>query len=134
MAIFVDTNIFLRFLLADHPQQSPRCKKLFERAAKGKVKLVTSELAIAEIAWVLTSFYKESHQSVAQKLGQIIMFKGLTVPNKEILLLATQKFESQKLDFIDAYNYALALKNKARKIYSYDKDFDKLKELQRIEP
>lgn len=36
--------------------------------------------------------------------------------------------------FVDAYNYALAIKNKVRKIYSYDKDFDKLKELQRIEP
>lgn len=134
MVIFVDTNVFLRFLLADHPQQSSRCKKLFEQAAKGKVMLITSELVVAEIAWVLSSFYKESHQSVAQKLRQIIMFKGLTIPNREVLLLATQKFESQKLDFIDAYNYALAIKNKVRKIYSYDKDFDKLKELQRLEP
>lgn len=131
---FVDTNIFLRFLLADHPRQSPRCRKLFEAAKVGKIKLFTSEIVIAELAWVLNSFYKESRKEVAEKLRQIILFEGLTIPNKEVLLLATQKFESQNVDFIDAYNYALSIKKKIGQIYSYDQDFDKLKEIQRIEP
>lgn len=134
MATFVDTNIFLRFLLADHPKQSPRCKKLFEMAEKGKIELTTSEIVIAEIAWVLGSFYRENRQSVAQKLRQIILFKGLTVPNRDVLLLATQKLESENIDFIDAYNYSLVIKKKIQKIYSYDRDFDRLEKIKRIEP
>lgn len=130
----VDTNIFLRFLLADNPSQSLRCKKLFESAQKGKVELMTSEIVIAEIAWVLHSFYEESRENVAEKLRKILLFKGLFVPNRGVLLLATQKFESQNVDFIDAYNYALAVKKRIGKIYSYDRDFDKLEGIKRIEP
>lgn len=134
MITFVDTNIFLRFLLADNPIQSPRCKKLFELAQKGKVKLMTSEIVVAEIVWVLHSFYGESRESVAEKLRKILLFKSLFIPNREVLLLATQKFESKNIDFIDAYNYALLIKKKIGKIYSYDRDFDKLEGVKRIEP
>lgn len=132
--IFVDTNIFLRFLLADNPKQSPRCKRLFEKAKKGKVKLITSGMVIAEIAWVLISFYKESRQDVAKKLRQIILFKGLVIPDRKVLLLAIQQFEAQNVDFIDAYNYSLVINKKIKKIYSYDRDFDKLNKTKRIEP
>ena len=134
MAVFVDTNIFLRFLLADNAKQSPRCKKLFENAQKGKIKLMTSEIVIAEIAWVLSSFYQESRQEVAEKLRQILLFRGINIPNREILLLATQKFESQKVDFIDAYIYALSLRKKIKQIYSYDRDLDKFEGIKRLEP
>lgn len=134
MKIFVDTNIFLRFLLADHPRQSPACKKLFEKAAKGEVKLVTLPIVIAEIAWVLHSFYKEPFKEVAEKLRVILLFEGLDVSNRDALLLATQVFESKKIDFIDAYIASWIKSKNLAKVFSYDKDFDKIKEIKRIEP
>lgn len=132
--MFVDTNIFLRFLLADNRRQSPRCQKLFAAAGKGKIKLITSEIVIAEIAWVLSSFYQETRPGVAEKLREILLFKGLEIPNRDVLTLAVQKFESQNIDFIDAFIYALLIKYRVKKIYSYDQDFDKLTEIQRLEP
>ena len=40
--IFVDTNYFLRFLLADNEPQYSKVKRLFLQAARGIVKLATS--------------------------------------------------------------------------------------------
>lgn len=132
--MFVDTNIFLRFLLADHPKQSPACKKLFEKAAQREIKLVTLPIVIAEISWVLSSFYKEPIKEVARKLRIILLCKGLEVPYKDTLLLATKIFEEKKIDFIDAFVSAWLKTEKLTKIYSYDKDFDKIENITRIEP
>ena len=134
MKVFVDTNIFLRFLLADHPRQSPACKKLFERAQAGRVRLVTLPIVIAEIAWVLSSFYKESAKEVARKLRIILLFEGLDVPHRDALLSATQVFESRGIDFIDAYVSSWLKLEKSNQIYSYDRDFDKVEGIKRVEP
>ena len=46
-SLFVDTNVFLRFLTNDDPAKAKRAEILFRDALRGKVKLVTSLLVIA---------------------------------------------------------------------------------------
>ena len=134
MEIFVDTNIFLRFLLADHPKQSPACRKLFEKAKRNKITLITIPIVIAEIAWVLHSFYKETRKEVARKLKIILLFKGLEVADRDGLIVAVEMFENKNIDFIDAYIASWLKQQKVKKIYSYDKDYDRIEGLRRIEP
>ena len=47
--LFLDTNLFLRFLTNDVPAQADAVERLLRRAAAGEVQLVTSSLVIAEI-------------------------------------------------------------------------------------
>ena len=51
--IFIDTNYFLRFLLADISSQHNQAKTIFKQAASGKISLFTSAVVIFEIYWVL---------------------------------------------------------------------------------
>ncbi len=51
--VFADTNLFLRYLTNDVPQQADAVEALLRRAAAGEVTLVTNSLAIAEVVWVL---------------------------------------------------------------------------------
>lgn len=132
--VFVDTNIFLRFLLADHPKQSPACKKLFEKASKGKITLVTLPIVIAEICWVLHTYYKESRREVSEKLKVILLFKGLDLPHQNILIMACEIFESKNMDFLDAYIAAWLKSKDINSIYSYDKDYNKIGGIRRMEP
>lgn len=134
MKKFVDTNIFLRFLLADHPQQSPACKKLFEKATKNQIKLVTLSIVIIEISWVLLSFYKESKKEAIKKIKTIIFWENLEILDRDILLSAVDLFEKNNLDFIDAYVASWLEAKKIKQIYSYDHDFDKLENVSRLEP
>lgn len=57
--IFVDTNYFLRFLLADQEEQHQTAKALFKKAAIGEVDLFTSLIVFFEVYWVLGEFLQE---------------------------------------------------------------------------
>ena len=60
--IFVDTNVFLRFFVRDVESFYQKAKELFEKAENGEEKLETSDLVIAEIVWVLESYYNFQDQ------------------------------------------------------------------------
>ena len=55
MARFLDTNILVRYLIRDDEEKALACLTLLERAGRGEEKLVTSDLVIAEVVWVLGS-------------------------------------------------------------------------------
>ena len=133
MTLFVDTNVFLRFFLNDNKTHSSAVKKLFQEASKGKISLVTNSLIIAEIIFTLDSFYKLSKQDIIEKIHAIMFFEGLEILENNILLRAIMFYQEKNIDFIDAYAAAFALENKIG-VCSFDRDFDKIKEVKRINP
>jgi len=132
--IFVDANIFLRFLLKDDRKKAERCKKLFEKAQKGKVRLFTSDLVIAEVVWTLESFYKLSKKEVSENVKRLLTLENLGIPGSNLLIEALVIYEEKNIDFIDAYNYILMLHGGVEEIASYDGDFDNLYGIKRQEP
>ena len=53
MPPFVDTNVFLHYLIGFEPQRSRECTHLFARAEANALQLETSDMVIAEIVWFL---------------------------------------------------------------------------------
>ena len=82
---FVDTNIFIRLLTNDDPEKAKQCEKLFKAAKKNEEELFTSELVIAEIVWVLESYYGLTKREVKEKVEKILNTHNLFCPNKDIL-------------------------------------------------
>lgn len=122
---FVDTNIFLRFLIPENKFQYKIAKRLFEKAEQGKMKLWTTDVVILEIIWTLESFYKSLKTSIHKSVNEILALRGLTVNNSRLITNALKDFKEKNVDFADAYNYQLA-KKEGKKILSFDKDFKKL--------
>ncbi|HEV2852647.1 MAG TPA: hypothetical protein VHC97_07570 [Thermoanaerobaculia bacterium] len=54
--VFVNTNVFLRFLTQDDLDKAEKARQLFASAVAGEVVVETSLLGIAEIVWTLESF------------------------------------------------------------------------------
>ena len=133
MKLFVDTNVFLRYLLADHKTQSPAAKRLFIEAKKGKLILVTHPLVISEIFFMLYSYYKFTKEEIVEKLMMVLLFGGLEILEKNIVFQAIAFYEKNNVDFVDAYAAAFALENKID-VCSFDRDFDKIKEVKRFNP
>lgn len=128
---FIDTNIFLRFLLADNKKQHRLAKKLFQKAEKGKISLWTTDIVILEIIWTLDSFYHLPVLEIQNSVSSLMALKNLKIKNKKLLLQALDYFVNKKVDFADAYNFLLA-KVEKKKIVSFDRDFDKLGEREKI--
>jgi len=101
---FVDTNVFLRFLTNDVPEQAERAATLFRDASAGKIVLMTSVLVLAEIVWTLESYYGLPKGGVAGKVLAILNTPGLVVENAALLAEAATVYTTANVDFVDAYN------------------------------
>lgn len=120
--IFVDTNLFLRYLTNDQPQQADEVEQLLRRAAAGKVRLVTHVLVIAEIVWTLASFYKVSRDAIKHKVIAILNTDGLEVESAGLILQAALAFAEKNVDFIDAYTAAWCSENLVPVVCTFDQN------------
>jgi len=131
---FVDTNVFLRFLLNDDPEKADACEMLFRRAIEGEESLFTTEMVMAEIVWVLESYYELSKSDIRDKLEKILNTQNLDCPNREIIINALAAYEEKNIDYIDAYNASILKMKGIDEVYSYDRHYDRIKWIKRIEP
>jgi len=104
--IFADTNLFLRYLTNDIPEQAEAVEVLLRRAAKGELALVTNSLVVAEIAWTLESYYTLPRPEVQRYLLAILNTPGLEIADRDVLWQAAFWYVEKNVDFIDAFNAA----------------------------
>ena len=50
-SVFADTNLFLRHLTNDVPEQADAVEGLLQKAAAGELVLVSNSMVVAEIVW-----------------------------------------------------------------------------------
>jgi predicted nucleic acid-binding protein len=119
--IYVDANVFLRFVLWDSPELAEEAEKFLRSSIEGKQKLLTSDLVIAEIVWTLESFYEKSKKQIAEFIQGILSTPNLTVENTDLVAVAVRIYEEKNIDFIDAYSYAYMKKHKIPVIKTFDR-------------
>ena len=118
--LFVDTNVFLRFLTNDDPAKAKRAETLFRDALRGKIRLATSLLVIAEIIWTLESFYKVAKPDIAAKVEKILNTPNLECPETPLILLALDLYVHANIDFVDAYTAFDMRERGLTQILTYD--------------
>ena len=131
---FIDTNIFLRYLTGDDPSKYDNCREIFRKAIEGKIALATSGMVIAELVWTLLSYYKVAKAEVVEKISIIVSTENLYVPDKNIITDALVLYSRKNIDYIDAYNAVFMKYHGLDEIYSYDRDFDAIEDIKRMEP
>ncbi|MFZ5494480.1 MAG: PIN domain-containing protein [Verrucomicrobiota bacterium] len=120
----LDANVILRFLLADDPGQSPKAKAVFELAQAGRLTLFISHVTLAEVSWVLLSYYEFERGRLAQTLRELVLHEGVEVDDSDVMLDAFACFGKAHVDFIDCYAAALA-KARGCAVVTEDRDFRK---------
>lgn len=118
--VFVDTNVFLRFFVRDVEPFYIKARDLFEKAEKGTIKLETSDLVIAEIVWVLESYYAFSRAEIQRVFDTILEARNIKVANQSRITEAVRHYAAGKIDFIDAYNIAYMKAKNYAKIATFD--------------
>ena len=131
---FLDTNILIRHLTGDHPEQSPRCRDLIAELETGTRTAWTSHLVVAEAVYVLSRGYEFERQQVADVLLPLIELTGLKIPRKRLFRRVFELFTTTALTYPDCYHAALVERSGDRRVISFDRGFDKLAGVKRIEP
>lgn len=127
--ILIDTNLIIRFLVNDDHQKAARVKKIL---ADDKVTNVLPDLVIAEIIWVLSSYYELEKASIIKKIRALIHVRTIDC-NKTLIDQSLTNWGKYNISFVDSYLVAMA-ELKGLNIYSYDFKFDKVASVTRLEP
>lgn len=132
---FVDANVFLRYLTNDDPGKANRVDSLLDRAAAGEIRLLTTEMVIAEVVWVLEASYGLKNHQIAPMVKAIIASPGIEVISGNLVTRALDFYISHNIDFIDGYMAAVMEKRKVADIFSFDrKHLGRIKAITRKEP
>ncbi|MBC8234654.1 type II toxin-antitoxin system VapC family toxin [bacterium] len=120
----IDTNVILRYLLNDVPEQSEASSKLMEKLISSE-EVYLHDVVIAELVWTLEKFYQVPKSKIRKIISELLLIKGLLVSNRSILLKALELFAEKNIDFADALIASMAMANEAE-VITFDKDFRKV--------
>lgn len=130
MSAFVDTNILVRHLTGDPPDQAARASRFLAAADE----LLLADLVVAEVVYVLESFYEVPRPRVAELVRAIIAFPAMVVLDAAMLLRALEVYETDRPDFAEAYLVAQAERSGVGVVASFDKAIDRVATVRRVEP
>lgn len=129
MRAFLDTNVLVRHLTGDPPDTATRATSFL---AQGN-DLLLLDLVLAEVVYVLESFYRVPRTRVAQLARSIVTFESISVVDEALVLRAVELYEVQRLDFAVAYLVASAERAGSVPVASFDRVIDRVGTIARVE-
>lgn len=121
-----DTNVILRYLLADIPEQFAEAKTFFEEVRTGGEKAFLLESVMVECTYVLTKYYQVPKERVVATLTELLQYKGVVNADKDTLVACLRLYGDNALDVVDCMLLAKA-ESAGGSIFTIDK---KLKQRQ----
>lgn len=103
------------------------------RVERGELEIEFAETTLFEVVFTLERSYKQSKAQVAQYLSSFLRLPAVKFPEPRRALLALDVFERSNIEFGDAYLAALALESDGQ-VISFDRDFDRIPGVTRVQP
>jgi len=125
----IDSDVLIRYLTKDDQVKAKRFKSFLSSGKKG----LLTDTTCAEIYWTLSTLYKMSKKEIIPNMLGIINHKAIKC-NCDVLTECFDILSTNNTSLIDAYEAAYAKLYNDSKILSYDRGFDKLKGIKRVEP
>lgn len=130
MSAFVDTNVLVRHLTGDPPAMAARATAYLREERE----LLLTDLVAAETVYVLESFYEAPRADIAQAVRSLLSFDSIVCVDPALLLRAIEVYETERIDFAEAYLVACAESTGVGTIASFDRSIDRVDTIERIEP
>jgi len=128
--VFLDTNVLVRHLTGDPPAQAKRATAFLGDSHE----LILTDLVLAEMVYVLESFYEVPRTDIARMSRSLLAFPSIETGDHEMLLRAIEIYEALRLDFAEAYLSALAEMSDVKRVASFDRQIDRVKSIELVEP
>ncbi len=130
MSAFVDTNVLVRHLTGDPADLAARATAYLGSERE----LLLTDLIAAETVYVLESFYEAPRDEVATAVRSLVAFYSIVCVDPALLLRAIEVYETDRIDFAEAYLVACAESTGVGRVASFDRSIDRVDTIERIEP
>ena len=134
--LYVDSNIFLYPVIykPETVKEARESKDFLLKISEGLVEACTATITWDEVVWVVRKIFGLNPSiELGRKLLEFPNLKLLNV-KRSVVLRAQKLMEKYGIKPRDAIHAATALENGVETIVSYDRDFDKLEEIKRLDP
>lgn len=98
--LVIDTNVIVRYLTRDHPQQSRKAKALIDSQA-----IFVRKTVLLEVEWVLRSVFGFTRGEIAQALADFAGLPNVTLEDATTVASALD-WTADGMDFADALHLA----------------------------
>lgn len=122
---YIDTNVFLRFLLKDNQDLSLKVEDYFMKAKKKTINIVLLPQIVIECEYVLRKVYNVPKQDITDVLSTLVKTPHIALINRDVMIEALDIYRQKSVDLVDIILYVTALYNNAE-VLSFDKEFKKL--------
>lgn len=119
--VVIDTNLLIRYLVNDDARKAQVVDALLKKAGEGELHILMPAVVVAELVWVLESFYRMEAGEIADLVDSILNTPGLTVPDDVIVRSALKRYRTERVDLVDAWIAAFAREKGANEIHTFDK-------------
>ena len=130
MTAFVDTNVLVRHLTGDPSDLAERATAYLG----SEPELLLTDLVVAETVYVLESFYAAPRDQVGEAVRSLVAFDSIVCVDPALLLRAVEVYETDRIDFAEAYLLACAETTGVGQVASFDRSIDRVNTIERIEP
>jgi predicted nucleic-acid-binding protein len=119
--VVIDTNLLVRYLTEDDPQKAKAVEVLLSRAGRGELKILIPSAVIAELVWVLESFYQMETKEISELVEAVLNTPGIEVTEKSVLISAIRLYREKGMDFVDTWITEFAKDKRIKMIYTFDR-------------
>jgi predicted nucleic-acid-binding protein len=123
----VDTNVLVRLITRDDRKQVELAEAFVARGAW------VAHLVLAEAMWVLTSVYGRGPDEIATAVDMLLNHQHLTLQDSDVVSAAVASLRKRPaLGFSDCLVVEVARKNGHLPLGTFDRDFSKLADVERL--
>lgn len=124
--IGLDTNVVIRYLMQDEPQQSVRATAFIEQHLSTESPGYISLIVLVEIAWVLRSCYGIDREKMSRTFRALLETRQLWIERADLVVRALRRYSDNAADFSDALIVELARDQGCSETVSFDRKANNL--------
>lgn len=116
-----DTNVLLRLVVEDDPDQWEQAQALLGECVADDEPCLINLTVLCELIWVLKSYYRASRQDQALLLESLLEDEIFEIEQRDAVAHALEQFRTGRADFAD---YLIGVRNKnlgASTTYTFDR-------------
>lgn len=99
--IGLDTNVLVRYLMADDPEQAMRAAALVDDAVARGESMFIAHIVLCEVCWVLTRAFRLPKSNLVAVLDDILRTAQFVVEDPAAARRALHRFAAGAADFAD---------------------------------
>jgi predicted nucleic-acid-binding protein len=116
----VDTNVLLRYVVEDDPEQTRQAEAWLQEAETEGV--FVSHLVLAEMEWVLAKGYRFGRPDIHRTFDDLLKTRHVTIPRRDEVEKGLEAYRTGKADLSDYLLVEAARAAGCTRFATFDKD------------